>query len=91
MFKKILLSSLAGIFATVLFLATPGAEAACFGFCADILLINGCQHAYAGCSVTYDRNGNPQNATCYYEAGCIGDPPPPPPDPGGDGPFTLQP
>jgi len=74
MFKKMLLSSLAGIFATALFLATPNAEAACFGFCADILLINGCQRAYTGCTVTYDANGNPQNVTCYYEsavqAGC---------------------
>ncbi len=82
MFKKLLLSSLAGIFATVLFLATPGAEAACFGYCADILLINGCQHAYAGCTVTYDQYGNPQNVSCYYYSGCIGDPPP---DGGGGG------
>ena len=88
MFKKMLLSSLAGIFATALFLATPGAEAACFGFCADILLVNGCQRAYTGCQVTYDQYGNPQNATCYYqtayEAGCWE----PPPD---RGPFIKEP
>jgi len=87
MFKKMLLSSLAGIFATALFLVTPSAEAACFGFCADILLVNGCQRAYTGCAVTYDANGNPQNVTCYYqtayEAGCWE-----PPD---RDPFTKEP
>ena len=88
MFKKMLLSSLAGIFATVLFLATPGAEAACFGFCADILLDNGCQRAYTGCQVTYDANGNPQNATCYYYGECIGDPAP---DPTPREPFNPEP
>ena len=89
MFKKMLLSSLAGIFATALFLVTPSAEAACFGFCADILLINGCQYPYAGCTVTYDQYGNPINATCYYQsayaAGCYD-----PPD-GDRGPFTKEP
>ena len=74
MFKKMLLSSLAGIFATALFLATPGVEAACQGFCADILLINGCQRAYTGCTITYDAYGNPISVTCYYQtayqAGC---------------------
>ena len=87
MFKKMLLSSLAGIFATALFLATPIAEAACFGFCADILLDNGCQRAYTGCQVTYDANGNPLYATCFYQsrvaAGCD--------DPPDRGPFTKEP
>ena len=94
MIKKMLLSSLAGIFATALFLATPGVEAACQGFCADILLINGCQHPYTGCSITYDAQHRPINVTCYYGAGCIngGDPDPDPePDPGGGGPDIQQP
>jgi hypothetical protein len=72
MIKKMPLSSLAGIFATVLFLATPSAEAACQGFCADILLINGCQHAYTGCTITYDAQHKPLNVTCSYAAGCNG-------------------
>ena len=86
MFKKILLSSLAGIFATAIFLATPSAEAACDGFCADIVLINGCKYAYTGCNITYDALRRPMSGSCYYAAGCIGDP-----DPGEGGPDTQQP
>ena len=89
MFKKMLLSSLAGIFATAIFLATPSAEAACDGFCADILLINGCQRAYTGCTITYDANHNPQNVTCYYSAWCIGSDPDPDPTP--REPFIQEP
>ena len=74
MIKQMLLSSLAGIFVTAMFLVAPSsAEAACQGFCADVLLINGCQYPYAGCAIYYDANDNPYNVVCYYsDPGCGG-------------------
>lgn len=85
MIKQMLLSSLAGIFVTAMFLVAPSSvKAACQGFCADVLLINGCQYPYAGCAIYYDANDNPYNVVCYYSGGSCGgggggggeDPPP---------------
>ena len=78
MIKQILLSSLAGAFVTMIFLATPNANAACQGYCADKLLRNGCESTYAGCNITYDANDKPQNVTCAYVGSCGDD------DGGGD-------
>jgi hypothetical protein len=43
MVKQILLSSLAGVFVTLMFLLTPSAGAACQGYCSDKKLVNGCE------------------------------------------------
>jgi len=72
MIKQILLSSLAGAFVTVMFLATPNANAAYQGYCADKKLVNGCEATYAGCTISYNAQDKPVSADCSY-TGCGGD------------------
>jgi hypothetical protein len=79
MVRKMLLSSFAGVVLTAILMITPSALAACQGYCADKLLINGCEYPYYGCYIWYDQYGNAQNAYCYYSTPpCAqeGDPPP---------------
>lgn len=66
MIRKMLFSSFAGVFLAAILVVTQTAEAACFGYCADKLLINGCEYPYAGCTIHYDQYDRPYNATCYY-------------------------
>lgn len=70
MIKQILLSSLAGVFVTVMFLLTPSAGAACQGYCSDKKLINGCELEYAGCTIHYDKNDKPYDVDCFYVGVC---------------------
>ena len=70
MIKQILLSSVAGMLLTAVFLVTPTADAACQGYCADKKLSNGCELSYAGCTIDYDANDKPRNATCFYTGAC---------------------
>lgn len=81
MIRKMLLSSFAGVFLTTILMLTPSALAACQGYCADKLLINGCEYPYAGCTIHYDQNDRPYNVTCYYFVPpCAQEDPPPPPE-----------
>ncbi len=70
MIKQLLLSSFAGVFLTLLFLASPGVEAACQGYCADRHLSNGCELGYAGCTIYYDANDRPTDVDCFYTGAC---------------------
>ena len=70
MIRQILLSSLAGVFLTILLLATPKADAACQGYCAEKLLIDGCELGYAGCTIHYNAKDRPQEVVCYYTGVC---------------------
>ena len=70
MIKRILLSSLAGVFLTALLMATPIADAACQGYCADKKLQNGCELGYAGCTIYYDANDKPYDVDCFYTGAC---------------------
>jgi hypothetical protein len=70
MIKQILLSSVAGVFVTLVFLAPPNANAACQGYCADKKLVNGCEMTYSGCNISYDANDKPYSATCAYVGSC---------------------
>ena len=72
MIKQIVLSSLAGVVVTLIFLTTPTANAACQGYCADKKLTNGCESTYAGCTISYDANDKPQSVTCAYVGSCGG-------------------
>lgn len=72
MIKQILLSALTGVFVTVIFLATPNANAACQGYCSDKRLVNGCELTYAGCVISYDQNDRPLNVSCSYTGACPG-------------------
>ena len=71
MVKRILLSSLAGVFLTALLMAAPAAGAACQGYCADIKLQNGCELGFAGCTIHYDAKGRPMEAECFYTGACV--------------------
>ena len=70
MIKRILLSSLAGVFLTALLMAAPIANAACQGYCADKKLQNGCELGYAGCTIYYDANDHPIDVDCFYTGAC---------------------
>jgi hypothetical protein len=70
MLKQTLFSSVAGVFVTVLFLATPTAKAACEGYCADRQIENGCERSYAGCTKYYDANDKLYDVDCLYTGDC---------------------
>jgi hypothetical protein len=70
MVKRILLSSLAGVFLTTLVMAAPVADAACQGYCADRKLQNGCELGYAGCTIYYNGNDQPVDVDCFYTGAC---------------------
>ena len=70
MIKQLLLSCLAGVVLTAVALATPSANAACQGYCADKKLKNGCELGYAGCTIYYDENDRPTDVDCFYTGAC---------------------
>lgn len=70
MIKQLLFSCLAGVVFTVVALATPSADAACQGYCADKKLQNGCELGYAGCTIYYDANDRPTDVDCFYTGAC---------------------
>jgi hypothetical protein len=70
MLKQLLLSCLAGVVFTIVALATPSANAACQGYCADKYLKNGCELGYAGCTIYYDANDKPTDVDCFYTGSC---------------------
>ncbi len=71
MIKRILLSSLAGVFLTTLLMAAPVAYAACQGYCADRIVQNGCELGYAGCTIHYDANDKATGVDCFYTGACV--------------------
>jgi hypothetical protein len=70
MLKQLLLSCLAGVVFTIVAVATPSANAACQGYCADRYLKSGCELGYAGCTIYFDANDNPTDVDCYYTGSC---------------------
>lgn len=66
MIKQVLLSSVAGVLLTIVFLTTPTANAACQGYCADKSIKDGCELGFAGCSMHYDSNGKLKDVDCFY-------------------------
>ena len=79
MIKQLLFSCLAGVVFTIVALATPSANAACQGYCADKTLKNGCELPYAGCTIHYDANDRPIDVDCFYAGSCDGPAPEGPP------------
>lgn len=74
MIKQILLSSLAGVLVTIAFLATPTANAACQGYCADKSVKNGCELGFAGCAMYYDSTGKLLDVDCFYSGRACDEP-----------------
>jgi len=70
MIRRTIFSLAAGIFIGAFFLATPAVKAACQGWCADRTMKNGCLSEFAGCTMSYDANGNLDNVDCFFVNAC---------------------
>jgi len=70
MIRRIFFSLVAGLFLGTSLLAMPVANAACQGYCADHTVKNGCLSDFAGCTMSYDANGNLDNVDCFFVNAC---------------------
>jgi hypothetical protein len=70
MIRRIIFSLVAGIFLGASLLATPAVKAACQGYCADHTMKNGCLSDFAGCMMSYDKNGQLDNVDCFFVNTC---------------------
>lgn len=66
MFKRMILSLIAGMAFAVALSAAPSAKAACDGWCAEKYLYGGSTYYYDGCTISYGSNDQVTGVTCYY-------------------------
>ena len=71
MIRRTIFSLVAGILFGASLPASPIANAACQGYCADHTVKNGCISDFAGCSMHYDAGGNLENVDCFYVNTCV--------------------
>lgn len=75
MIKRIFFSLFTGVLFGIVLATAPAVNAQtekpCFGYCEHQILKDGCISDFAGCTLSFNADGNLDRVTCFYVNTCV--------------------